>query len=78
MRTTFLAAWVAFGLGILLVDARCGLADEQPKTTLKTEHFDRDPMWEGRNNRIVPKKPLMVTQDFGYSPTNYAGKRKGK
>jgi WD40 repeat protein len=45
---------------------------------LKTETFDRDPGWEGHNNRIVPEKPLIVTQDFGYSATNHAGKSAGE
>jgi hypothetical protein len=53
-------------------------AADAPKSQLKTEHFDRDPGWEGHNNRIVPKKVLMVKQDFGYSPTNIAGKEKGE
>jgi hypothetical protein len=44
----------------------------------KTEHFDRDPDWEGYNNHIVPKKPLLVKQDFGYSATNHAGKAAGE
>ncbi|MDZ4286674.1 MAG: hypothetical protein U0984_01880 [Prosthecobacter sp.] len=46
--------------------------------TLKTESFDRDPGWEGFNNRVVPKKMLMVKQDFGYSATNIAGRAKGE
>ncbi|MDZ4401853.1 SGNH/GDSL hydrolase family protein [Prosthecobacter sp.] len=49
-----------------------------PTLLLKTEAFDRDPGWEGHNNRIVPEKPLIVTQDFGYSATNHAGKAAGE
>ncbi len=49
-----------------------------PTLLLKTEAFDRDPGWEGHNNRIVPEKPLIVIQDFGYSATNYAGKAAGE
>jgi hypothetical protein len=45
---------------------------------LKTEHFDQDPGWEGLNNRIVLKHVPTVTQDFGYSPTRFAGKEKGE
>jgi hypothetical protein len=47
-------------------------------TGLKTETFDRDPGWEGHNNRIVPKNVLRVTQDFGFSATNVAGKAAGE
>ncbi len=45
---------------------------------LKTESFDRDPGWEEHNNRIVPAKPLMVKQDFGYSATHFAGNGAGE
>ncbi len=51
-------------------------AADQP--SLKSEAFDRDPGWEGHNNRIVPEKPVIVKQDFGYSPTNFAGKGAGE
>jgi hypothetical protein len=46
---------------------------------VKTEHFDRDPGWEGRNNRIVPKSVPTVKQDFGYSAgTHFASKEAGE
>jgi len=47
-------------------------------TVLKTEHFDRDPGWEGFNNRIVPKNMRTVIQDFGYGRTNHAGAARGE
>src|SRR4051812_41705461 len=46
--------------------------------TLKTEHFDRDPGWEGKNNRVVPTKKLIVRQDFGYSVTTHASATAGE
>jgi hypothetical protein len=48
-------------------------SDAQTPQTLRTEHFDRDPGWEGRNNRVIPNKVLVVRQDFGYTPTHHAG-----
>jgi hypothetical protein len=63
---------------ILLAIAAVVTADDPPAAGLKTERFDRDPGWEGHNNRIVPAKPRTVTQDFGYSPTKLAGKAKGE
>lgn len=50
----------------------------EPAAALKTENFDRDPGWEGHNNRVVPKNVLVVNQDFGYSPTHFAGKLTGE
>ncbi len=35
---------------------------------LRTERFDRDPGWDGRNNRSATPEPRRVRQDFGYSP----------
>src|SRR5688572_23609706 len=40
----------------------------------RVETFDRDPGWEGVNNRVVPKAYPTVAQDFGYNAgTNHAG-----
>src|SRR2546421_1152218 len=60
------------------IGAADGRAGEQPKSTLKAESFDKDPGWEGHNNRIVPERRPTVVQDFGYSMTNFAGKEKGE
>jgi hypothetical protein len=43
----------------------------------RTQNFDKDPNWEGTNNRIEKKAPP-VTQDFGYRTTNLAGKAAGE
>jgi hypothetical protein len=74
MRFLSLALLVALAVG-----AGGGGADEQPKQpTLKTESFDKDPAWEGHNNRIVPQRVPTVMQDFGYSKTHFAGKSAGE
>ena len=49
-----------------------------PKPSLKTESFDTDPGWEGHNNRLRPKVLPSITQDFGYSQTNFASAKKGE
>lgn len=56
----------------------CGHSLGAEPPPLKTETFDRDPGWEGHNNRIVPGKLPVVKQDFGFSPTNFAGKAVGE
>lgn len=64
---------------LLVAVAACTVAaDDPPKTVQKSETFDKDPGWEGLNNRIVPKKVPTVRQDFGYSATNFAGKTQGE
>lgn len=71
----------AFGLPmilatILLVAPSSSGADQD--STMKTEHFDHDPNWEGFNNRITPKKFPTVKQDFGYNKTSHATKEPGE
>lgn len=44
----------------------------------RTERFDRDPRWEGRNNRATSPPPRTVRQDFGHSPTSHAGGKPGE
>jgi hypothetical protein len=44
----------------------------------RVEHFDREPNWEGHNNRAENPKPRAVRQDFGYSHTSYAGGQAGE
>src|SRR3954453_20032389 len=41
----------------------------------RTERFDRDPGWEGRNHHSTHFAPRTVRQDFGFSPTRHAGGR---
>ncbi len=44
----------------------------------RVERFDREPGWEGRNNRADVPKPRPVRQDFGYSRTAHAGGQAGE
>ncbi len=53
-------------------------AADQSTPVLRQEAFNYDPGWEGHNNHIVPKEYPTVTQDFGYSRTNFAGKAAGE
>src|SRR5215218_9392584 len=62
---------------ILRIADLAGAADANA-TRLKRESFDNDPNWEGFNNRVIPKQPKIVKQDFGYSPTNHAGSAPGE
>src|SRR5204863_5423884 len=40
--------------------------------------FDKDPNWEGHNNRLLPAVIPTIRQDFGYSATNVASQAKGE
>jgi hypothetical protein len=63
---------------VFMLAAASGHAADPSRTTIKSESFDRDPGWEGHNNRVVPAEVPTVTQDFGFSVTNHAGKAKGE
>jgi hypothetical protein len=39
----------------------------------RTQHFDGDPGWDGRNNRAKTPELREVRQDFGYSTTRHCG-----
>lgn len=45
----------------------------EPVLHQKSEPFDKDPLWDGHNNRVKVHKPNPVIQDFGFSITNHAG-----
>jgi hypothetical protein len=53
-------------------------SEQQSRLVMKSESFDHDPGWEGYNNRIVPKTYPTISQDFGYSRTQFSGKRAGE
>src|SRR5947207_6541458 len=44
----------------------------------RTEHFDKDPGWDGNNNRAASPEKRTVRQDFGYSRTANAGGERGE
>lgn len=58
--------------------ARTAPDQQPPKASARSQSFDRDPGWEGRNNRQLPRELPTVTQDFGYSETSFAGKARGE
>ncbi len=48
-------------------------AEDRAKTSLKIEHFDRDPGWDNSVNRAEASDPPTVTQDFGWSAGKIGG-----
>jgi hypothetical protein len=66
-------------LSMLLVILMGRLPTAQAEENVRTERFDRDPGWDSQNNWTPDRKPVQVTQDFGYSQTNHArGKSAGE
>jgi hypothetical protein len=56
---------------ILLLAALCILSGLPLLAEERTQHFDRDPGWDGLNNRLA--EPRTIKQDFGYSKTRHTG-----
>jgi len=68
-------SWVA-PAAFLLSGALAASADPPPGT--RVESFDRDPDWEGLNNRAGRDTARTVRHDFGYSASNHAGGSTGE
>src|SRR5262249_40988177 len=64
--------WISV-LALLFAGGASGLPAAE-----RTERFDKDPGWEGHNNRATQPKPRSVRQDFGYSRTTHAGGKGGE
>jgi hypothetical protein len=44
----------------------------------RAERFDKDPAWDGYNNRAAASESRTIRQDFGYSRTAHAGRAVGE
>src|SRR5437016_1713511 len=60
-------------LSLFLAGGMCRLPAAE-----RTERFDKDPGWEGHNNRAAQPRPRAVRQDFGYSRTAHTGGKPGE
>lgn len=67
-----IAAVISYG------GARDDAAGRAASGNTRTESFDRDPGWDGHNNRAVAPEPMRVVQDFGYRPPGPAGDGAGQ
>jgi hypothetical protein len=65
-------------LAFAVVSSNAAVEARGEKSVVKVEHFDKDPLWEGWQNRIKPREAKAVEQEFGLSATNFAGKAKGE
>ncbi len=63
------SAWgLCFAIAVAVT---CFAGAQQPSE--RVERFDRDPQWDGRNNRPSEAAARTVRQDFGYSPSQRVG-----
>src|SRR5437899_12657383 len=74
-KSDFLSASVSVRLALAcMTSALAGSTHGQP-LLLRTETFDADPGWDGRNNRATDPAPRQIVQNFGFnsSSTNAGG-----
>ncbi|MFO0966814.1 MAG: hypothetical protein U0793_14675 [Gemmataceae bacterium] len=73
MRAIILVSGVFLAFGAA---AQAEPPSPQAGTHERTERFERDPGWDGRNNESAIRRP--IRQDFGFSPTDHAGGKRGE
>src|SRR5256885_16403975 len=65
-KSDFLSAWLAFAC---MISTLAASTHGQP-LLLKTETFDVDPGWDGRNNRATDPSSRQIVQNFGFSSSS--------
>src|SRR5262245_61569300 len=66
--------WIVWGVAAVALCVVLPVADAAERT----ERFDKDPGWDGHNNRSTTPEPRTVRQDFGFSDTANAGGERGE
>src|SRR5437867_9972145 len=66
------------GSPVVAPSVACVLAVLAAGGAERTQNFDRDPGWDGHNNRSTRPEPRQVRQDFGYSRTSHFGAAPGE
>jgi hypothetical protein len=68
IRSHKLLSYFARSLPVMVL-----LACSATRAEERLESFDRDPNWDGYNNRATKPEPQQIRQDFGYSQTRHCG-----
>jgi len=74
-KSNFVSVSVLIQLALLCLISIFAQSTHGQLLLLKTETFDADPGWDGRNNRATDPSPRQIVQDFGFSgsSTNAGG-----
>src|SRR6266487_4375005 len=74
-KTNFLSVSVSVRLALACMVSILAASTHGQSLVLKTETFDADPGWDGRNNRATDPAPRQIVQNFGFnsSSTNDGG-----
>src|SRR5437667_6230735 len=66
-KSNFLSLSVSVRLALSCMISALAASTHGQALLLKTETFDADPGWDGRNNRATDPPPRQIVQDFGFS-----------
>jgi len=69
-ESNLLSGWVLVRLALWCVISALAESTHGQQLLLKTETFDADPGWDGRNNRATDPGPRQIVQDFGFSSSS--------
>ena len=74
-KSDFLSVSVLVRVAVLCMISTLAESTHGQPLLLKTETFDADPGWDGRNNRATDPAPRQIVQNFGFnsSSTNAGG-----
>src|SRR5881409_3289905 len=78
-KSNFLSLSVSVRLALWGIISALADSTHGQSLLLKTETFDTDPGWDGRNNRATDPAPRQIVQNFGFSgSSNNAGGTAGE
>src|SRR2546423_13099976 len=66
-NSNFLSLSVSIRLALWCMLSALAQSSHGQLLLLKTETFDADPGWDGRNNRATVPGPRQIIQNFGFS-----------
>src|SRR5437899_4097788 len=66
-KSAFLSVSVSVRLALGCMISTLAASTRGQALLLKTETFDADPGWDGRNNRATDPAPRQIVQNFGFS-----------
>ena len=72
-KSAFLAVSGSLRLALAWMISALAWSAHGQTLLLKTETFNADPGWEGRNNRATDPGARTIVQNFGFSATSNAG-----
>src|SRR6266850_4967819 len=72
-KSNFLSVSASVRLALACMISTLAASARAQPMLLRTETFDADPGWDGRNNRATDPAPRQIVQNFGFNSSTNAG-----